>query len=67
MLEFKRELHGLEKLFLDDGRTEPSPLLIERVGELLGHSSLAELRAETQRQQSERAKSRDNDIEPKRT
>jgi hypothetical protein len=30
-----RELFDLEKLFPDDGRTEPSPPLIERVSELL--------------------------------
>jgi hypothetical protein len=30
-----RELFDLEKLFPDDGRTEPSPPLVVRVGELL--------------------------------
>jgi hypothetical protein len=30
-----RELHDLEKLFPDDGRTEPPPSLVERVNELL--------------------------------
>ncbi len=31
-----RELHELEQLFPDDGRTEPPPPLVERVSELLG-------------------------------
>jgi hypothetical protein len=30
-----RELHALERLFPDDGRTESPPPLVERVGELL--------------------------------
>jgi hypothetical protein len=30
-----RELHDLEQLFPDDGRTEPPPPLVERVSELL--------------------------------
>ena len=46
-----RELHDLEKLFPDDGRTEPSPPLVERVAELLetqspGHENEAVLSCE---------------------
>src|SRR5207249_1104101 len=34
-----RELHELEKLFPDDGRTEPTPL-VERVSELLNEDAV---------------------------
>jgi hypothetical protein len=34
-----RELHDLEKLFPDDGRTEPLPPLVERVSDLLSAES----------------------------
>jgi hypothetical protein len=34
-----RELHDLEQLFPDDGRTEPPPPLVERVRELLNAES----------------------------
>jgi hypothetical protein len=33
-----KELHDLEKLFPDDGRTEPPPPLVERVSELLNNA-----------------------------
>jgi hypothetical protein len=47
------ELHDLEKLFRDDGRTESPPPLVERVSELLnaespGHDSSAMLTPEEQ-------------------
>jgi len=35
-----RELHALENLFPDDGRTESPPLLVERVSDLLNGDSL---------------------------
>lgn len=56
------ELHGLAKLLPDDGRTESTPL-IERFQELLGKKSLAELKAEGQRKQPGRQKSRDTGLE----
>lgn len=37
VLRSVKELHGLEKLLPDEGRTEPPPPLIERCQELLDH------------------------------
>src|SRR3954452_12807213 len=39
VLRNERELHEMEKLFPDDGRTEPTPL-IERVSELLNEDAV---------------------------
>ncbi len=63
VLRSVRELHGLEKLLPDDGRLEPPPPLIERFQEMLGKTSLADLKAGSQGKQPGRPKSRDKGME----
>jgi hypothetical protein len=49
VLEEQKELHAIAKLFPDDGRTEPTPL-VEQVKKILNYASALE-RQETERQQ----------------
>jgi hypothetical protein len=63
VLRSVHELRGLENLFPDDGRTESPPPLIERFREAMGKQSLAGLKAESQRKQPGRPRSRDSGME----
>jgi hypothetical protein len=53
MLDDRKELHAIAKLFPDDGRTEPTPL-VERVKEMLDYVSALETQEKERRQGREK-------------
>jgi hypothetical protein len=53
MLEDRKELHAIAKLFADDGRTEPTPL-VERVKDMLDYVSALETQERGRRQGREK-------------
>jgi hypothetical protein len=61
MLDDRKELHAIAKLFPDDGRTEPTPL-VERVKDMLDYVSALEAQERDRRQGREKLFEGINDI-----